>query len=146
MANCFMLLFGLTGIRLFTKIVETPRAVLIPLILLLSIVGAYGVNNSITDVYWMLAFGILGYFMRLYGYPLGPVILGVILSRLLDENWRRAIISEREDLGRFFEGIVTSPLSLCLFLAVILIFVSQTTVGGWIKRRIDRTPSKETQP
>lgn len=146
MANCFMLLFGLTGIRLFTKIVETPRAVLIPLILLLSIVGAYGVNNSITDVYWMLAFGILGYFMRLYGYPLGPVILGVILSRLLDENWRRAIISEREDLGRFFEGVVTSPLSLCLFLAVILIFVSQTPVGSWLKRRLARTPNKETPP
>ena len=126
MSNVFMLIFGLTGIRLFTKIVEMPRSIIIPLIFLLSIVGAYAVNNSITDVYWMLGFGVFGYFMRHYGYPLGPVILGVILSRLLDDNWRRAIISEREDLGRFFEGIVTSPLSLALFLAVILIFVSQT--------------------
>jgi putative tricarboxylic transport membrane protein len=125
-ANCFMLLFGLTGIKLFTKIVEMPRAVLIPLIMLLSIVGAYAVNNAITDVYWMLGFGVFGYFMRHYGYPLGPVILGVILSRLLDDNWRRAIISDREDLGRFFVGIVSSPLSLVLFIAVILIFVSQT--------------------
>lgn len=133
MANCFMLLFGLTGIRLFTKIVEMPRAVLIPLILLLSTVGAYAVNNSITDVYWMLGFGVFGYFMRHYGYPLGPVILGVILSRLLDDNWRRAIISEREDLGRLFHGIVTSPLSLVLFTAVVLIFVSQTPL--WAKLR-----------
>lgn len=132
-ANCFMLLFGLTGIKLFTKIVEMPRSVLIPLILLLSIVGAYAVNNSITDVYWMLGFGVFGYFMRHYGYPLGPVILGVILSRLLDDNWRRAIISEREDLGRFFHGIVTSPLSLVLFTAVVLIFVSQTPL--WSKLR-----------
>ncbi len=128
MANFFMLLFGLTGIRLFTKIVEMPRSVLIPLIMLLSIVGAYAVNNSITDVYWMLGFGLFGYFMRHYGYPLGPVILGVILSRLLDDNWRRAIISEREDLWRFFEGVLTSPLSLVLFVSVILIFVSQTPV------------------
>jgi len=137
-ANCFMLLFGLTGIRLFTKIVEMPRAVLIPLIMLLSIVGAYAVNNSISDVYWMLGFGVFGYFMRLYGYPLGPVILGVILSRLLDENWRRAIISEREDLGRFFEGIVTSPLSLALFLGVILVFGSQTPIWTWVKRILTR--------
>ncbi|MCA0873028.1 tripartite tricarboxylate transporter permease [Seohaeicola saemankumensis] len=136
MANIFMLIFGLTGIKLFTKIVEMPRAVLIPLIMLLSIVGAYAVNNSINDVYWMLGFGFFGYFMRHYGYPLGPVILGVILSRLLDENWRRAIISEREDLGRFFEGIVTSPLSLVLFIAVILIFVSQTPLWGWAKARV----------
>lgn len=135
-ANFFMLLFGLTGIRIFTKIVEMPRAVLIPLILLLSIVGAFAVNNSITDVYWMLGFGVLGYFMRFYGYPLGPVILGVILSRLLDDNWRRAIISEREDLGRFFHGVFTSPVSCVLFIAVILIFVSQTPLWPKIKSRL----------
>jgi putative tricarboxylic transport membrane protein len=133
MANVFMLIFGLTGIRIFTKIVEMSRSVLIPLIMLLSIVGAYAVNNSINDVYWMLGFGVFGYLMRHYGYPLGPVILGVILSRLLDDNWRRAIISEREDLGRFFEGIFASPLSLVLFAAVLLIFVSQTPVWRWGK-------------
>ncbi len=135
-ANIFMLFFGLTGIKLFTKIIEMPRSVLIPLIMLLSIVGAYSVNNSITDVYWMLGFGVLGYFMRHYGYPLGPVILGVILSRMLDDNWRRAIISEREDLGRFFEGIVTSPLSLVLFVSVIFIFVSQTPLWNQAKARV----------
>ncbi|SPF81000.1 tripartite tricarboxylate transporter permease [Pseudoprimorskyibacter insulae] len=135
-ANFFMLLFGLTGIKLFTKIVEMPRSVLIPLIMLLSIVGAFAVNNAITDVYWMLAFGVFGYFMRHYGYPLGPVILGVILSRLLDDNWRRAIISEREELGRFFWGILTSPLSLTLFIAVILVFVSQTPVWRWGKSKL----------
>ena len=136
MANFFMLLFGLTGIRLFVKIVEMPRSVLIPVIMLLSIVGAYAVNNSITDVYWMLAFGVFGYFMRHYGYPLGPVILGVILSRLLDDNWRRAIISEQENLGQFFAGIFSSPLSFVLFAAVILIFVSQTPVWASAKTRM----------
>jgi putative tricarboxylic transport membrane protein len=136
MANVFMLIFGLTGIKLFTKIVEMPRSVLIPLIMLLSIVGAFAVNNAITDVYWMLGFGVFGYFMRHYGYPLGPVILGVILSRLLDDNWRRAIISEREELGRFFWGIVTSPLSLTLLVAVILVFVSQTPVWRWGKSKL----------
>ena len=136
MANIFMLIFGLTGIKLFTRIVEMPRSVLIPLIMLLSIVGAYAVNNSITDVYWMLGFGVFGYFMRHYGYPLGPVILGVILSRLLDDNWRRAIISEQEDLGRFFAGIFSSPLSLVLFVSVILIFVSQTPLWTKAKTRI----------
>lgn len=135
-ANVFMLAFGLTGVRVFTKIVEMPRAVLIPLILLLSIVGAYAVNNSISDVYWMLGFGVFGYFMRNYGYPLGPVILGVILSRLLDDNWRRAIISDREDLGRLFWGIMTSPLSAVLFLSVILILVSQTPVWRWARTRL----------
>ena len=134
LANVFMLIFGLTGIKIFVKVVEMPRTLLIPLILLLSIVGAYAVNNSLTDVYWMLGFGVLGYFMRLYGYSLGPVILGVILSRLLDDNWRRAIISDQESLPRLLHGIVTSPLSLALFLAVIFIFISKTPLWAMIKR------------
>jgi putative tricarboxylic transport membrane protein len=140
MANVFMLIFGLTGIKLFTKIVEMPRAVLIALIMLLSIVGAYAVNNSITDVYWMFGFGVLGYFMRLYGYPLGPVILGVVLSLVLDDNWRRTIISEREDFGRFFWGNLTSPLSLALFIAVVLILLSQTPLWEVAKRRFFGQP------
>ena len=48
----------------------------------------------------MLGFGVLGYFMKLYGYQTGPLILGIILARLIDDNWRRAIISERGDMRR----------------------------------------------
>lgn len=135
LANIFMLIFGLTGIKIFVKVVEMPRTVLIPLILLLSIVGAYAVNNALTDVYWMLGFGVLGYFMRLYGYSLGPVILGVILSRLLDDNWRRAIISDQESLPRLLHGIVTSPLSLTLLVAVVFILLSKTPIRAILARR-----------
>ena len=136
LANLFMLIFGLTGIKVFVRIVEMPRAVLIPLIFLLSIVGAYAVNGSATDVYWMIAFGVLGYFMKLYGFQLGPVILGVILSRLLDDNWRRAIISDQEDLGLLMQGIqgiLTSPLSLALLMSAVLVVLSRTPL--WPKRR-----------
>ncbi len=66
------------------------------------------------------------------------MIPGVILSRLLDDNWRRAIISVRESLPKFFEGIFTSPLSLALFVPVVLVFVSQTPVWGTMKRRLFR--------
>jgi putative tricarboxylic transport membrane protein len=135
LANFFMLIFGLTGIRIFVKVVEMPRAVLIPLILLLSIVGAYATNNSLTDVYWMLGFGVLGYFMRLYGYSLAPVILGVILSRLLDDNSRRAIISEQESLWMLMKGILTSPLSAVLFLSVVLILLSRTPIWRMMFRK-----------
>lgn len=74
--DCFMLLFGLTGIELSTEIVDMPRDVLLPPILLLGIVTAYAVNTSLTDVYWMLEFGMPGYVTNLYGRPLGPVIPG----------------------------------------------------------------------
>lgn len=128
LATIFMLIFGLTGIRIFVKVVEMPRTVLLPVIILLSIVGAFAVNNSLSDVYWMLGFGVLGYFMKIYGYELGPVILGVILSRLLDDNWRRAIISEQESIPALFHGIVTSPLSIVLFGSILFLLVSKTTL------------------
>lgn len=135
LANIFMLIFGLTGIRLFTKLVEMPKGILIPLITLLSVVGAYAINNSVTDVWWMLGFGVLGYFMRQYGYPVGPVILGVILARLIDENWRRAIISDREDIWALLSGIFTSPISAGLFLFICFVLVGQTPIVSRLRRR-----------
>ena len=138
LANIFLLIFGLTGIKIFTRIVEIPKGILLPLILMLSVVGAYALNNSVTDVYWMLGFGVLGFFMKEYGYQVGPVILGVILSRLIDENWRRAIISEQERLGSFFANLLTSPLSLVLFLTVMVIMLSQTRLFGALRRAVTR--------
>ncbi|MBL8317509.1 MAG: tripartite tricarboxylate transporter permease, partial [Burkholderiaceae bacterium] len=58
LANIFLLIFGLTGIKIFAKVVETPKPILLPLILVLSAVGAYAINNSEADVYWMLGFGV----------------------------------------------------------------------------------------
>ena len=137
LANIFVLVFGLTGIRIFSKLVECPKGVLIPLILLLSVVGAYAINNSVVDVWWMLAFGVLGYFMRLYNYPIGPVILGVILSKLMDENWRRAILSERGDMGQFFANLFSSPLSSVLFAAIVFALFTQTPLWTrWLKPKL----------
>ncbi|KZN15142.1 tripartite tricarboxylate transporter permease [Marinomonas sp. TW1] len=131
LANIFILIFGLTGIKLFSKIVECPKGILIPLIFLLSIVGAYAINNAITDIWWMLAFGVFGYFMRLYGFPVGPVILGVILSSLTDENWRRAILTERGSVIDLFVHLFTSPLSIVLFMTIVLILFTKTPL--WSK-------------
>ncbi|RBP79636.1 C4-dicarboxylate ABC transporter permease [Marinomonas rhizomae] len=137
LANIFVLIFGLTGIRLFSKIVECPKGILIPLIFLLSIVGAYAINNAITDIWWMLAFGVFGYFMRLYGFPVGPVILGVILSSLTDENWRRAILSERGNVGDLFINLFHSPLSTVLFSVIVLILFTQSPIWTkWLKRKL----------
>ena len=126
LANCFLLIFGLTGIRLFAKLVELPKGLLIPLIVLLSVVGAYSINNSVSDVWWMLGAGVLGYFLKLYGYQTGPVILGIILSRLIDDNWRRAIISEQESLWALFLSMVTSPLSAALLGIIVAALLVKT--------------------
>lgn len=137
LANVFLLIFGLTGIRVFAKMVELPRGILIPLIIILSVVGTYAIENSVVHVYWMLAFGVFGYFMKEYGFQVGPVILGVILGPLMDVSYRRAILSVRGDFGEFLWELVANPLSLVLTLAVVLMLVSQTPL--W-RKCMERLP------
>ncbi|MGF1525810.1 MAG: tripartite tricarboxylate transporter permease [Candidatus Competibacterales bacterium] len=136
LANLFILLWGLTGVRFFTQVVRCPKGILLPLIVVFSVVGAYAINNSIAEVYWMLAFGVLGYLMKRFHYPVGPVVLGVILSTLMDENWRRAVIAERESLGDLLLNALTSPLSLALALMIAAVLLGQSPLWAWLKRRL----------
>ena len=131
LANIFLLFFGLTGIKLFAKIVETPKPVLLPLILVLSAVGAYAINNNPVDVYWMLFFGVLGYFLKMYGFQVGPVVLGMILGPLMDRSYRQAMMSTGNDVGLFVTEFFTTPLSAILLAALVFTVVSQT---DWWKR------------
>ena len=118
LANIFLLIFGLTGIRIFAKVVETPKAFLLPVILILSAVGAYAINNNPVDVYWMLGFGVLGYLMKIYGFPVAPVILGIVLGPLLERSYRQSILMTGEDPVLFFTEFFTSPISVILLLAL----------------------------
>ncbi len=136
LANIFLLVFGLTGIRLFAKIVETPKPILLPVILVLSAVGAYAINNNPVDVYWMLGFGVLGYFLKMYGFQVGPVILGMILGPLMDKSYRQAMISAEGNPVQFAGEFFTSPLSLVILIALTLTVASQST---WWKRLRGRT-------
>lgn len=135
LANIFLLIFGLTGIRVFTRIVECPKAILIPLIIVFSAVGTYAIENNPVHITWMLGFGVIGYFMKVYGFQVGPVILGVILGPLMDANYRRAMIGARGDMGAFLWDFVSHPISLVLTISFLLLLVLQTPLGIWIKRK-----------
>ena len=121
----FLLIFGLTGVKLFARIVEIPKGILLPLILILSAVGSFAIKNSLFDVFWMFGFGILGYFMKRYDYPVAPCVLGIILSSLLEENFRRGVMLN-SSVGGMLLSIFKSPLSIALFLLIIVMFTTQT--------------------
>lgn len=143
LANVFLLVFGLTGIRVFTKIVECPKAVLIPLIIVLSAVGAYAIENNPVHVYWALLFGVAGYLLKLYGFAMGPIILGAILGPMIDDNYRRAMSGARGDWGDFMLNLVTNPISLVLTLFLFSMLLSQTPLKGWLTQLFSRkTPAK----
>jgi putative tricarboxylic transport membrane protein len=140
LANVFLLVFGLTGIRVFTRIVECPKAVLIPLIIVVSAVGAYAIENNPAHITWMLAFGVAGYFLKVYGYQVAPIILGVILGPMMDSNYRRAMIGAGDDPLAFLAAFVTHPISLVLTLAFVVLLVSQTPLWPPLRRRLRLSP------
>jgi putative tricarboxylic transport membrane protein len=124
LASIFLLFFGLTGIRVFAKLVEVPRNILIPLILVISVIGSYSITGNMIDVALTLAFGVLGYIMKYFGYPVGPLVLGLILGPIIEVNFRRAMLCTTGP-GGFIIDTVTSPLSLTLLSLLCAMVVSQ---------------------
>ncbi len=126
LANIFMLIFGLTGIRIFAKLVEVPKGILNPIIIILSVVGTYSIQNSVMDVYWMLGFGIFGYILKMYGFQVAPIILGIILGPLMDVSYRRAVISCENSFSGFLLDLVSHPLTAVLTFVTLFMLINQT--------------------
>jgi putative tricarboxylic transport membrane protein len=131
LANIFLFFFGLMAVRPFVKIVNIDKRILMPLIVLISVVGTYAIQNNIYDVFWMIGFGVLGYFMKLGGYPVGPMVLGVILGPLADINFRRAMLSVEGNVPIFFWDMVSHPISLVLTILLVSAFVPKLSLG-WL--------------
>jgi putative tricarboxylic transport membrane protein len=100
-----VIILGL-GARWMINIVTVPKAALFPVVLVLCVIGAYALNNTMANVYVLAAFGLLGYAMVKFGFPLAPFILGVILGDQIEINLIRAIMSD-PDPSLF----VTRPIS-----------------------------------
>lgn len=113
----FLLLFGLTGIRLFVRMLHIPKGLLMPVILMLCTVGAYAINANIYDVLLMVGFGLLGFVMKRFDYPVAPIVLGLILRSLLETNAIRVVLLSAS--GGVF-GALTPFLAVLLIGAVIL--------------------------
>ncbi|WP_461766778.1 tripartite tricarboxylate transporter permease [Pseudothermotoga sp.] len=120
-ATILMVVFGLLVTRLFLKILLVPTEVLMPIIFVLCVVGTYVLNGRLFDVWVMLLFGLLGYFMRLNEFPAAPFVLGFILGPMADTNLRRALMLTKGNLAPFF----TRPISLVLIVAMVLVITSK---------------------
>ena len=102
--------------------------------MVLTFVGGFSIQNSITDIYWMIGFGIIGYFMKRYDYPVAPLVLGVILTPIIDENFRRGVQLSHGNAWGFFEGMVTNPVSLVILgIMFLTAIVSNPKAMGAIK-------------
>ncbi|BBK29385.1 putative tricarboxylic transport membrane protein [Stella humosa] len=126
LAHPIMLAIMAIGARWFLLIVTIPKSVLIPVVLVLCVVGAYALNNTIDSVWVLALFGLVGYGLVKLGFPLAPLILGLILGDQIEVNLVRALMTD-SDLWLF----VTRPIS-ALLLALSVLSVA---IALWQRRR-----------
>ena len=120
LANLLMVPLGLTAIRLAHRILSVPQNILYPVVLIFCLVGAFAINNTVFGIAIMLVFGAVGYFMEENGFPVAPLILGLILGPLIERTLSQASIISRGELLPFFER----PMSLVLGLLAIAVWVA----------------------
>jgi putative tricarboxylic transport membrane protein len=94
LGHFLMIAIMFIGVRWFLRIVTVPKSILFPIILVLCVVGAYALNNTMANVYVLLLCGVLGYAMVKGGLPLAPLILGVILGDQIEINLVRSIMTD----------------------------------------------------
>lgn len=117
-ANLIMLPIGYIAIRSAKVFILTPRKILMPIILCFCIVGAFAINNTITDVWIMLITGSVAFILARNDFPMAPAILGLVLGGTLENNFMSSMLKSNGDLLSFF----SRPISASLGAMVILIW------------------------
>ena len=140
LANVCMIVLGVVVARGFSALLRIPPTVLGAFIVVMSVVGAYGVRNNLFDVYVCLFFGVVGYVMKRTGFPAAPLVLGVILGPLAERYFLTSLANYNNDLMIFF----SRPISASI-LAFASLFVAWALVPELLKqlrklrRDVDRT-------
>ena len=91
-SNIIFFILGFFGAKIFARVTLIPNKLLWPMVFVLSVCGTYSLNQSLMDVWIMLAFGIIGFFMRRFGFSLVPVIIGLILGELVEGTLRQSLV------------------------------------------------------
>ncbi len=95
-------------IGMWVQLLKLPYNILFPLIILFTIIGVYCSSNNVFDVYVMIAFGVIGYFMRKLGYEPAPLVLAFVLGPMLENNLRKSLILSQGDLMTFVQRPISA--------------------------------------
>ncbi len=132
LANLLMVPLGWLVIKLARHLLRTPRRVLMPMILIFCIVGAFASNNAAYGIVLMLGFGVLGFLMEENEIPIAPCILGIVIGPILERNFITTMIKSDGAVTAFFER----PIAAALGAVVVIIWLS-LILGAWRRRSAD---------
>lgn len=131
LASMAMWVAGMVLAKQVVKVLKIPTQIFMPVIGMLCVIGSYSLGLNIFNLYLMLPVGIICYFLIEMGYPIAPLVIGVILGPMADENIRRALMVSQGS----FMPIFTRPVSLILFIIIVWTIASQLP---WYKKKTAR--------
>jgi len=130
-ANLALLPLGFAAIKMSRQILKVPQRILMPIILLFCIVGAFAINNTVFGVTVMLVLGIIAYVMEENGFPVAPAILGIVLGAMIEDNFMASMIKADGSLSGFFSRPIAATLGvLTLLLWTMPLFL---TLRRWLR-------------
>tara|TARA_R110002049_G_scaffold86720_1_gene220227 strand:+ start:146 stop:1642 length:1497 start_codon:yes stop_codon:yes gene_type:complete len=135
LANLLLLPLGWLCIKVAGRLLKVPRNVLMPVILLFCIVGAFAINNATFDLWVLLGFGVMAWFLEANGFPIAPMILGMLLGTMLEEHFIRSMIKSDNSWLAFVER----PIAGGLAAVTVAIWVASAWFA-W-RRRQPRVPA-----
>lgn len=140
LANLALLPLGFAAIRMSRQVLRVPQRILMPIILMFCVVGAFAINNTVFGVTLMLALGILAYIMEENGFPVAPAILGIVLGGMVEDNFMSSMIKADGELMGFF----SRPIAATLGVVTILLWMTPLLLALW--RRARRSGADSAAP
>ena len=119
-ANVLFLLIGLAGAKIFSRISLVPATILWPTVFALCFVGAYGLEQSMVDVWVMLIAGLLGFVLKCHGFGPAPIIMGLVLGGLIETSLAQSMII----FDQSWAGFLSRPVAVTFFVLAFSSIVS----------------------
>jgi TctA family transporter len=121
--NLMLVILNLPMIGLWVRLLMVPYNLLFPCIVAICCIGVFSVNNSVSDIYAMAIFGVIGYVLVKFDCEPAPLLLGFVLGPMLEEHLRRAMLISRGSASIFFTRPISAGLLVCAALALLSVLV-----------------------
>jgi putative tricarboxylic transport membrane protein len=121
--NVMLLILNLPLIGIFVQLLKIPSGILYPLIIAISVIGAYAINGSMTDLYLILIFGVIGYVFDKVDIPVAPLVLSLVLGGMMEQSFRQAMTISGGSPKIFFSSAITMTLVVMSVISVLMPFI-----------------------
>jgi putative tricarboxylic transport membrane protein len=130
--NVMLLILNLPLVGMFARIATLRPQILMPIVSITCLAGVYSIRNSIFDIWVMIATGVLGFFMRRWGFPVAPLVIGIILGPMTENSFRQTCMMCLGD----FTKILSRPIAMVLFLAALGFIIFNFYQGRKLKKAL----------